>query len=550
MSDNSKTIIIGLDGATYRVLQPLVDAGVMPTIERFMRDGAWGNLMTTNPPVTCPAWPSMFTGVNPGQHGVFSFSYRDQQSGMMRTAASGDVKAVKVWDILADANKRCGILNVPITFPAQEVNGKMLTGFVSPEDSKHITWPNSLRDDLNKKFGDLHLNWSVLGYRPPEIDKREAHIQNINKLMELRNREFEYLVKQDDYDFFFFVHEYPDRVHHLFYHILDPTYDIHRDPKNKKSLELLQDGHRELDRSIARIVEHFGEEANYMVVSDHGFDGVSQWVYVNNLLAQHGLMSLKKTKTWMDVVTRQMNVPLSMRKTLGLEQKEAWHRQDPYCNPLINYTKSQAFAGPQLEHAIYVNLKGKCPEGIVATGSEQDEVKRKIIDVLSNAIDPTTGQKVFEGVWASEEIYSGPYVKDAPDIIYELAAGYMVSNSILPEGLMRGQFLRPLKPGWDISGYHRPEGVFIGHGPAFAKIQKMEASIYDIAPTVLYLMDIPIPSYMDGRVIESAIKPELLQARSPQSCESDPTFESTDENAYSLEEQMEVTRRLEELGYL
>ena len=97
MSDNGKTVIIGLDGATYRVLQPLIDAGVMPTIERFMRDGAWGNLMTTHPLVTCPAWPSMFTGVNPGQHGVFSFSYRDQQSGIMRTAASGDVKAGVIW---------------------------------------------------------------------------------------------------------------------------------------------------------------------------------------------------------------------------------------------------------------------------------------------------------------------------------------------------------------------------------------------------------------------------------------------------------------------
>ena len=541
---------MGLDGATFRVLRPLVEAGVMPTVARFMRDGAAGNLLTTRPPVTCPAWPTMFTGVNPGKHGVFSFSYRDRRSARMRTASSGDVAAPKIWDIMGEAGKRVAVLNVPITFPAQRVSGVMLTGFVSPDESPHVAYPASLRQELHKEFPDLALNWAVLGYRPAETDKREQHVRTINELMALRSREFEHLARSNAFDFCFFVHEYTDRVHHLFYHILDPAYPPHRSAENRTTLSLLHEGHRALDDSLARIVDHFGEDANYIIVSDHGFDAVNRWVYVNNLLEQHGLLSLKRAKTWADAITRRLNVPVETRQRFGLEQREAWHRQDPCCMPLVDYRRSRAFAGPQLEHSVYVNTKGRSPEGPVQPGSEYERVRREIIEVLTQARDHETGRQVFEGVWPREELYRGPYVEHAPDVVYELAPGYMASNAILPPSLLRGRFLRPLRPGWDISGYHRPEGVFIGFGPAFRRGPIRDASILDIAPTVLYLMDLPIPSYMDGRVVEEALQPDLLRTRQRRACDVDPTLVAEPTAVYTDAEQAEVTRRLEELGYL
>ncbi len=550
MSRNGKVVLIGLDGATFRVLSPLIEAGVMPTVARFVREGASGNLLSTRPPVTCPAWPTMFTGVNPGKHGVFSFSYREPETGRVRTAASGDVRAPKIWDLMSDAGKRVGIFNVPITFPAESINGTMLTGFVSPEESPNITWPASLNQELRDEFSDLSLNWAVLNYRPSEPDKREQHIRRINALLDLRNRELEHLVGKDDFDFCFLVHEYPDRVHHLFYHVLDPAYTAHRSPGNQTSLKLLHDGFRALDRSIARLVEQVGEDANYILISDHGFDGVTQWVYVNNLLAQHGLLTVKDLKAWADVVTRGLKVPSSMRWWLGLEQREAWHRQDPFRAPLVDYARTQAFAGPQLEHAVYVNLKGRCPEGIIEPGEDYEQVKREIVEVLSAATDPRTGARVFEGVWPREEIYSGQYLENAPDVIFELSPGYMTSNATLPGSLLGKKFLRGLRSGWDISGYHRPEGIFIASGPAFRMVESLEASIVDIAPTVLYLMDLPIPTHMDGRIIDEAIQPTLLRSRAPRTFDIEPAYESKSENAYTPEQQMEVTRRLEELGYL
>lgn len=550
MNKPSKVIVIGLDGGTFRVLRPLIDAGIMPTLGRMMREGASGSLFTTRPPVTCPAWPTMFTGVNPGRHGVFSFSYRDQLTRSVRTASGNDIRADKLWDIAGEQGKRVAILNVPITFPATQVNGVMLTGFVSPDESPNVFWPHTFGADLRGEFDKLFLNWAVLGHRPSEIDRREAHIRRINDLMVHRCRKFEWITAREDFDFCFLVHEYTDRINHLFYHIIDREFDAHRDPRNAGALDLLKEGHRMLDESIGQFVARF-KDANFLFVSDHGFDGVKRWVYVNNLLEAHGLTRLHPFRTWADVITRHLNMPTSIRERLGVEQRGVvWHKLDPARLPLIDYPRSKGYAGPQLEHAVYVNVAGREPQGTVQPGKDYERVRQKIVDVLSSATDPETGGRVFEGVWTREELYHGPYVENAPDIIYELSRGYMVSNAILPPRLLQGGFLRPLRAGWDISGYHRPEGIFIGWGPAFNVCNIGSANILDIAPTVLYLLGLGIPSYMDGRLMESAIREDWLRENVPLLSDRELTSGASNQPVYTHDEQMEVTRRLEELGYL
>jgi len=550
MSKSNKLVLIGLDGATFSILRPLVDAGVMPTLSRFLREGASGVLLSTHPPVTCPAWPTMFTGINPGKHSVYSFSFRDAKSGRIRTAASGDVAARKLWNIISDAGKLVAILNVPITFPAESVNGVMLTGYPSPDESPYLTWPRSLNRKLRDEFTDLSLNWNVLSDRPRKQGKREQKAQQLSELMSLRSKQFEYLISKNEFDFCFLVYEYPDRVHHIFYHLLDPACEAHRVPENNMTLKFLHNGFRELDASLRHIVDHFGNDANYIVVSDHGFDAVNRWVYVNNLLAQHGLLVLKGFKTWVDVVTRGLHIPRSVRWRMGLEEHKKWHFPDPFRIPIVNYNRTKAFAGPQLEHAVYVNLRGRCPEGIIEPGEEYEKVKDEIVEVLSTATDHRTGKRVFEGVWTREEIYNGPYLQNAPDVIYELSPGYIGANTILPNLLLREWFLRRLGSGWETAGYHRPDGIFIALGPAFQRKEGLKASILDIAPTILYLMDLPIPTYMDGRVLEEVLNPGLLRSRAPQFYDADFACEKTGKIGYSAKEEMEVTRRLSDLGYL
>lgn len=546
---HSRVVVIGWDGATFDVLRPMIEAGAMPTLARLLSGSAHGVLYTTRPPVTCPAWPTMFTGVNPGRHGVFSFSFRDPATGRMRTASGCDVDAPKVWDLLADAGRRVAVLNVPITYPASVQNGVMLSGFVSPDDSPRVLCPESLNEEFRRKFDPPLLNWDVLSHRPSDPRARERHIETINEYLAVRNQQFEFLLDQGDFDFCFLVHEYTDRVQHLFYHLLDPRFPAYDAPENRRAVQLLREGFRELDRNLGRIVERFGEDANYMLVSDHGFGGVQQWVYINNLLEQHGLLRLKKFKCWADAVTRRLSMSDRTRSRLGLHPREPWHRQDPFCGPLIDYSKTLAFAGPQLEHSVYINARGRCPNGIVEPGAPYESVRQEVITLMRQARDPQSGELIFEGVWPREELYAGPRCHEAPDIIYELAPGYMVPNYPLPPGMMKGRFLRPLRPGWDISGYHRPQGVLIATGPAFRPVNDGDFSINDVAPTLLYLMHQPIPQYMDGQVMAKAIKPDLLRERPPvagqRECRS-----VLHAGAYTATEQAEVTRRLEELGYL
>lgn len=548
MSDRERVILIGLDGATYAVLDPLLAAGVMPNLKRLMGEGARGILDSTKPPVTCPAWPSMFTGVNPGKHGVFSFSCRDRQTRKLRTSCCGDVRAPKLWDLLAEAKRNVAFMNVPTTFPAPEVRGVMLTGYVSPDESPDVLSPRSLNADMRGTFGDLKLNWDVLGYRPDDADERVEHIKHMNELLRLRNRQFDYLLDQADADFVFLVHEYPDRVQHIFYHLLDPSCRAYGDPVNRAALEALKEGFREQDRLIGRLVERFGPDANYLVVSDHGFGPVYRWVYVNNLLAQHGLLAIREGKAVADVLARRASFSNETRVRFGLHSPDAW--PDPSNLPLVNFARSQAFGGPQLEHAVYVNVKGRFANGTVEPGEPYRRVKRQIIDALSRAVDPQSGERVFTGVHDRDSIYHGDFVDEAPDVVFGLAPGYMVSNETLPSLLARGRFLRDVTGGWQYSGYHLPDGIVVGWGPAFRRAKHIRADIVDIAPTVLYLMGLPIPSYMDGRVMEDALTPGLLDQRAPEFSNVSPVCDRGASVTYTPEQQLEVTKRLEQLGYL
>lgn len=548
MSDRERVILIGLDGATYAVLNPLLAAGVMPNLKRLMGEGAWGVLESTKPPVTCPAWPSMFTGVNPGKHGVFSFSCRDRQTKQLRTSCSGDVRAPKLWDLLAEAGRNVAFLNVPTTFPAADVRGVMLTGYVSPDESPDVLSPRSLNEELRAQFGDLKLNWDVLGFRPDDAAERTEHVRHMNELLRLRNRQFEFLLDRVDADFCFLVHEYPDRVQHIFYHLLDPSCRAYADPENHAALDALKEGFREQDRLIGRLMERYGPDANYLVVSDHGFGAIYRWVYVNNLLAQHGLLAVRQLKAIADVVTRKANFSNETRTRLGLHSTDAW--PDPAKAPLVDFSRTQAFAGPQLEHAVYVNVKGRFPGGIVEPGEPYRRVKRQIIDALSQATDPTSGERVFVGVHDRDEIYHGDFVDEAPDVVFDLAPGYMVSNVTLPPILLRRGFLRDVGGGWQYSGYHLPDGIIVGWGPAFRRTKNLRAEIVDVAPTVLYLLGLPIPNYMDGRVIEDSLMPGLLELRAPEFRDVDPIYDRASSPTYTPEQQLEVTKRLEQLGYL
>lgn len=548
MSANSKLVLIGLDGATFRVLRPLVEAGVMPTLAGFLRDGASGTLLSTHPPVTCPAWPTMFTGVNPGKHGVFSFTCRHGGRGRPHTAASLDVRAPTVWELLGKAGLRVGVMNVPITYPAQPVNGFIVSGFPAPSDSPEVVWPRSEFEVLKRQLPEFVVNWPGVGQRVRTDRERVALIESVNALMRARNDAVSHFLDRHEVDFCFVVFEYPDKVQHKFYPLLESMKEA---PSAVPSpvLRVLQDGYREVDAAVGRLVKRFGEDSNYLVVSDHGFGSVRRVVYLNHLLEQHGLLAARHVKAVMARAAGLARLPVGLRAWLGLAQDEPWHRLDTWVSPLIDYTRTKAFAGHQYEHAVHINLENKCPRGIVRAGPEYEAVKTKVIELLRQAKDPKTGDALFDSVWPREEVYHGDYLGDAPDVIFELASGYVVSAGVGLSVALDGGFLRDARDS-EISGYHLPDGVFIGWGPAFRRTQAFEADLVDVAPTVLALLGVPIPAAMDGRVVEEAITPGSLIPTQQVAETASSQSEDVSAAVYSPEQEREIIQRLADLGYL
>jgi predicted AlkP superfamily phosphohydrolase/phosphomutase len=165
MSKNGKLVLIGLDGGTFRVLRQLVDAGVMPNLARFLGEGASGTLLSTHPPVTCPAWPTMFTGVNPGKHSIFSFTCRNADRTKPHTASLLEVQSPTLWELIGSAGYRAGVMNVPITFPAQPLNGFMVSGFPAPGGCPQVVWPREQYDKMVSDLPDFVVNWPPLSGR-------------------------------------------------------------------------------------------------------------------------------------------------------------------------------------------------------------------------------------------------------------------------------------------------------------------------------------------------------------------------------------------------
>lgn len=545
MADKQTLVLIGLDGATFRVLTPLVDAGVMPHVARILNGGASGTLMSTHPPVTCPAWPTMYTGVNPGKHGVFSFTCRGESR--PRTASLLDVRSPTMWELLSRSGRRCAVLNVPITYPAKELSGVMLSGFPAPDGSTDVVWPRDEFGDLMKALPDFRVNWPGIPHAHQADDVEAGLVREANAWSAERVRSFDHVLEREPFDFCFLVFEYPDKVQHAFYPVLDPTC-----PESKSGHEqviaALHEGFRSIDDAIGRLMSRFGNDANYMIVSDHGFGPVRRVVYLNHLLQKYGLFTPRSSKAVAAKVANVMKLPSSISARFGLAQDAPWHRLDTWQSPLTNFAKTKAFAGHQYEHAVYINAKSKSAHGIVSD-AEYQATRDQIIDVLKSAEDPKDGEPIFAAVSTGEAVYSGPHVPDAPDVVFDLAPGYLVSAGIGLSVGLEGGFLRDAKSG-DVRGYHLSDGVFIGYGPGFAKTTEVHASLLDVAPTSLALMGLAAPHEMDGRVITEAIDPAAIAALTQVEAGATTEFDGATDEVYSTEDEMEITQRLADLGYL
>lgn len=555
---SANVLIIGLDGGTFDLLLPLMEQGHMPALRQQMEKGSWGRLESTIPPFTAAAWSSFATGQNPGQHGVLSFRQWDRFDHHQTATGFADARQLRrpLWTLLSGAGKRTAVVNVPLSYPPRPVNGLMVTGMMTPDNASHFTFPPALAQELGDYQIDVDFIREEEGFRRYGLPPKGEMLAEISQVSRKRTAAARRLLQQEAWDFYMLVYTGTDRVSHFFWDELEAICRTgalagNPSPYHQGLIEYF----RELDRDIGRLVADAGPEAHILFMSDHGFGpSPTRRFSVNLWLERHGFMQpAAQTDTaslsyWHMKVGRMQTLKKLLRRVLPQEiQDRLADRAHAGAGPAINWSQTRAYFVPIYFHVcgIELNTIGEHRDGCVTPGAEYEAIRTEIIAAISQASDPRTGRKIVRQVAPREALFSGPYVATFPDIILILDPDYVGGSTLASSEIVEHNV--PFR-----SGEHRSDGIFIAGGPRVTRGEDLPAlHLMDVSPTVLYLLDEPIPTDFDGRVLEEIIDPAVWAAHPPKKI--DPRSDAgagEEEVTYSAHEEAQLEERLRSLGYL
>jgi predicted AlkP superfamily phosphohydrolase/phosphomutase len=481
---NGKLVVIGLDGATWDLILPFIGQGELPLFKKWIEGGCCGSLQSTIPALTPPGWTSGFTGVNPGKHNIFDFFALDREEMKLRLVTSKERRYPAFWEIASRKNLMTGLFNIPCSYPADEVNGFMVTGMATPEGATGFAYPPEVEETMKREFKSYSFGAKAALL---EAGKRKEFLKDIYRVTGLQEQAAARLLKDRDMDVFLFVYDEIDRVMHFFWHDYDRQHP--RFSGNDEFRNAILDYYKRVERGIAGFMSRFGDDADLMIFSDHGFGPLEKDIYVNKLLYEWGFLEVKpvaremiKKPLWKRAL--KSVIPPEARKVLREKVKAS-----PLADPLgyIDFEKSRAFYASVSGRSIFI-LDKENRAGLAG------ELKER----LESYVDGGTGARPFDKVFDRSEIYSGQYLENAPDLLIKENGRYAFkvewSGTVTAPASQHGC----LK-----SGSHRENGVFLCFGPSFNKGRKIGNSrICDIAPTILHRLGLPAGSEMDGKVIE------------------------------------------------
>jgi len=550
-SRGNKVVIIGLDGGTYTVLDPLMAAGRMPNLARLIEKGVRGNLLSTIPPVTGPAWSSFMTGKGPGGHGLFDF-VKPATDGYSREIVNfTHIRSRTIWSILSDAGYRVGVVGVPVTYPPRAVKGFVVSGLLTPSIDSDYTYPSELADEIKEKFGEYVLDIVWQTYKEGQ---EEPLLDLLHKCARQRWQVSLHLMKNKPWDVFMTVFVATDRIQHSLWRFLCPEGEL--DERGRCLQEKIYEIYSEIDEGIGELMAAAGEDTNFMFMSDHGFGPLNGKFSVNTWLSELGLLNcdglLQSATRTRDQISGAVKgwirklVPMGIRKALKPANHKDSGRMKAYSFlNHVNWSETKAYSASNTEQGIYLNLKGREPQGIVEPGEEAEEIIAFIIQELKAICHPRTGEPLVNHLYRREEIYRGPFAKNSPDIVFLLNdCEYIVDVQL------NSSLFTPISQRTG-SGTHRLVGFFAGCGPCIkAGLELDSPRILDLAPTILAFMGVPIPSDMEGRVLENMFTQEFFAGYELVHVDVDPSGAMGPTQEFTRDEAQKVEKQLEDLGYI
>lgn len=541
-----RVVVIGLDGATFDLISPWVEEGKLPAFGHLLEEGVSGELRTVIPPLTPAAWNSFATGCNPGKHGMFDHLYRKEGSYRFSPVSSRLRGARAIWTLLSEAGKRVGVMNLPTTYPPERVRGIMISGMYTPVSEEGFTYPPSLYGELKREgWGYIHPGSAYSKNVSLEL------IKDLHRCLQNRVDILLHLLQRYEFDLFMIVLNDSDVVQHRFWEFMEPA---SRGPA--KFREAILGIYQEADRQLARVMETLDGDTTLIVISDHGMGPLHYYLHLNNWLLREGFLKLKgNSLTRLKYLLFQHHFTpknlLHLLSTLrgkstakairvgkgGLARRLFLSFED------IDWLHTRAYSMGNVGQ-IYINLKGREPQGIVERGPEYERVREEIIERLYRPVGED-GSRLVGELFRREEIYWGEYLERAPDIVF--MPRHLEATAFGSYEFWSNTILERAK--W-FTGNHRMNGILLMKGEGIEKGKKIEgAKIIDLAPTILYLFGLPIPSGMDGKIVEGAFEKGYLASHVPRYREEEMTQEER-EGGYTAAEEEEIAERLRSLGYL
>lgn len=563
-------LMISLDGATLDLLRPWMAAGDLPLLARLFREGAGGVLMSTVPWATPTAFASLATGTNPGKHGVYDFGRLTSQNYTAFVPTNGaDLRGRTLWRLLSDAGLSVGVVNMPMTYPAEALDGFIIAGIPYPANSPQICYPPGLLDALRERGWNLALNAS------DDLGGTYAdYYDGLVRLTHARAEATAWLLRQHKPDFLAVHFLETDQVQHRFWQFMEgePRYDP-AGPHTHAILALFQ----ETERAMAQIIEAAGPEATLCIMSDHGFGPTRHQVWLNNWLVQNNYLALRDSAwvRWKQMMYRLGLSPAAIREALPERLKLAllqfFERQkgraiaaelkgelkegetagvqrkglvDRLTERLaidfhdVDWSRSRAFStGTTAVGYVWLNLLGRDPQGLVQAGDDYRATRAELAAALERW-EPV-GQ-----VFLPENLWDGPRLAHAPDLIVRWADP--ATDARYFQTRFSSHHL--IKPVPNDYASHRPEGLFLLHGPAVQEGLTVQADILDLAPTLLWLLDQPVPTNMDGRVLSDCFTLErpVEMVELP----ADQVDDEPGEFHLSESDEAAIMRSLQGLGYI
>jgi predicted AlkP superfamily phosphohydrolase/phosphomutase len=474
----TQTVVVGLDGASWELVETWLDDGDLPNLARLRERGSWSTQRSCLPPVTFPNWKCYSASKNPGNLGVFWFEHVDLTAGEIRVASGGDFETAELWDYLNDDGQRTGVINMPTMYPPRKIDGVVVCGGPDAVNGEYrsinsgYTFPRSVEERLEREY-DYAVHPDPL---LSSNEERGEEVDAILRLLDLRFQTALDLMQSEDLNLVHVTLFYLNVLQHFFW----------RDEPTKRAWRLIDDW---LGRLAAL------DDTNLVVMSDHGCAATEVEFYVNEWLAANGY--LRKERSVDDMLQRiglTRENALRIAKRLGIVDllaeivpediqkrvpQEAGAKRERKLE-LVDLEATRALASGQ--GPVYVN-----------SAFDVDEVVDDLVDELSKVTD-IDGAPLFNDVYRAEEVYDGAYMHLAPEIVIDQRSGVTIND-----GLGGGEVQTTPKR-W--AAENAREGIFVAAGPDFEPHGEMGVTdIRDIAPTLLTAHGVPVPTDMEGRVL-------------------------------------------------